>query len=192
MPDRAAARIDLTVYAREMRTSWIVVATLAMPAVAAADSLPGALALEGWYGKLGLETGVAFGRDRGAAALVGGVATVVKITDELDWYGLSADLLVDGNGDADAGARWSAGPQLGRSIFGMEAGYFGERLGLDGAGPTTRHGLQVRAKLTVGVAALYLRGTYTPRQDESSVELGMQVKAPVWMRRSPRAVRSRP
>lgn len=175
-----------------MRRSWILVATLATPAVAAADSLPRSLALEGWYGKLGVETGVAFGRERGAAPLVGVVATVVEITDDLDWYGVSADLLVDGNGAADAGARWAIGPQLGRSIFGMEAGYFGERVAAGGMGPATRHGLQVRAKLTVGVAAVYLRGTYAPRPDETSVELGMQLKAPVWIRRSPRPVRSRP
>src|SRR5204863_9013124 len=82
---------------------------------ASADPLDG-LHLEGWYGKLGVESGVAFGRERGAAPLVGGVATFVHLNDDREWLGLQGDLLADGNGELTTGARWSIGPEAGVSI----------------------------------------------------------------------------
>ncbi len=146
------------------------------------------LYLEGWYGKLGLETGVAFGRERGAAPLLGAVATFVRLNEHLEWYGLQGDLLVDWNGDRDAGMRWSFGPELGVAIYGIDLSYFGERT--DGE---THHGFQARAKLTVGLAAVYVRGAHARGgEDESSLEVGLQLKLPVYIARGRRSLRSAP
>src|SRR5688572_20647440 len=57
------------------------------------------LALEGWYGKVGLQSGVVFGRERGTSPLLGGTATFVRMNEHLEWYGLQGDLLIDWNGD---------------------------------------------------------------------------------------------
>jgi hypothetical protein len=158
----------------------------AVPRPAAADLRE--LALAGWYGKVGLETGVVFARERGTSALLGGVATLVRIDEDLEWYGLQADLLIDGNGEGPAGARWSVGPELGRSIFGFDVGYFGQRLDR-GPDAATHHGFQIRVKLTVGVAAVYVRTSYALiGADEAALDVGLQLKAPVWMRRRPPVV----
>jgi hypothetical protein len=150
--------------------------------LAAADSLTDDLAVEGWYGKVGLETGVVFGRDRGTAPLLGGVATLVHINDDLEWVGMQADVLADWNGDRDAGTRWSLGPEAGVFFYGADVSYFGERV--DGA---THHGLQIRAKLTLGYAAVYVRGAYALRgADEASLDVGLQLKVPVLVRRPKR------
>jgi hypothetical protein len=156
---------------------FLVCCAVGLPSVAAADPLDG-LRLEGWYGKLGVETGVAFGPERGTSPLLGGVATFVHINDQREWIGLQGDLLADGNGDRPAGARWSFGPEAGVSIYGFDGGYYGERLD-----DVTRHGAQARVKLTIGIAALYARASYTPRGDAASFDLGMQLKAPVFIKR---------
>jgi len=162
-----------------------IVCAAARPA--AAERFRG-LYLEGWYGKVGLESGVAFARERGAAPLLGAVATFVRMNDHLEWYGLQGDLLVDWNGDRAAGARWSFGPELGRSVYGVDLSYFGEL-----AEDEPHHGFQVRAKLTVGLAAVYLRGTYAlAGADETSLEAGLQVKLPVFIARNRRSLRSAP
>jgi hypothetical protein len=165
----------------------VLVPTLAIgaaPRPAAAERFRG-LYLEGWYGKLGLESGAVFGRERGAAPLLGAAATFVRMNDHLEWYGLQGDLLVDWNGERDAGARWSLGPELGVAIYGVDLGYFGERT--DGE---THHGVQARAKLTVGLAAVYLRGAWARAdQDETSLEVGLQVKLPVYIARNRRSMR---
>jgi hypothetical protein len=180
MPDRAAGDRATTPYARRMR-GFLVCCAVALPSIASADPLDG-LRLEGWYGKLGVESGVAFGRDRGASPLLGGVATFVHINDRREWFGLQGDLLADGNGELSTGARWSIGPEAGVSIYGFDISYFGERL--EG---TSRHGAQARIKLTVGVAALYARAAYIPAVDAASFDIGMQLKAPVFIKR-PRRV----
>jgi hypothetical protein len=117
----------------------------------------------------------------------------------LEWYGLQSDLLVDWNGDRDAGFRWSLGPEFGVAIYGIDVSYFGERT--DGE---THHGFQARAKLTVGLAALYVRGAFaltgvsggpagvsgTPAGEETSLEVGLQLKLPVFIARNRRSMRS--
>ncbi len=165
-----------------MRASWssvvLGVIVTARSAPASADLLQG-IRLDGWYGKIGVETGVVFARERDSAPLLGGVATLVKANSDFEWYGLQADLLADWNGAGDAGARWSVGPEAGVYFYGADVSYFGERV----AGET-HHGLQVRAKLTVGLVALYLRAAYALRgADDSSLEVGMQFKAPVLIKR---------
>ena len=166
-------------------------AAAAAPRPAAADRLR-SLHLEGWYGKLGLESGVVFARDRGPAPTLGAAATFVRVNEHLEWYGLQGDLLVDWNGDRDAGARWSLGPEFGVALYGIDLSYFGER-----AFGETHHGFQARAKLTVGVAALYVRGAFalagvssSPTGDESSLEAGLQVKLPVYIARHRRSMRA--
>ncbi|MBA2543409.1 MAG: hypothetical protein H0V17_27455 [Deltaproteobacteria bacterium] len=163
-----------------MRGSLIAALALS-PAIATADPLAG-IHLEGWYLKLGAESGVAFARERGASPLVGGVMTFVHINDDREWVGLQGDLLADGNGELSTGARWSFGPEAGVSIYGVDVGYFGERV----AG-ATHHGMTVRAKLTVGLAAVYARASFSVvGADETTVDLGIQLKAPIWMKRPKR------
>jgi hypothetical protein len=157
----------------------LIAAIVAVPTLAAAESPLKGLKLEGWYGKVGVESGVVFARDRGTAPLLGGVATLVHINDQLEWVGFQADCLVDWNGDRDAGMRWSAGPEAGIAIWGADVGYFGERV----AGES-HHGLQVRGKLTVGLAAVYVRGAYAlGAADEASMDVGLQLKLPVLIKR---------
>ncbi len=160
------------------RVLIVAVVSHAMPA--AADPLAG-INLEGWYGKLGVESGVAFGAERGTSAVVGGIVTIVHINDRREWVGFQGDLLADGNGQLGAGARWSLGPEAGVSIYGVDVSYMGRRL--DGA---TQHGMQVRAKLTVGLAAIYARASYAmvgSGSDAMEVDIGLQLKAPFWIKR---------
>jgi hypothetical protein len=173
--------------ARSVNAGALVAAALLCLAArpAAAERLRG-LHLAGWYGKVGLETGAVFARERAASPLLGATATFVRMNDDLEWFGLQADLLADWNGDRDAGARWSAGPEVGVAIFGVDVGYFGERV--DGE---TRHGVAVRAKLTVGLAAVYVRGAYALSSTEaSSVDVGIQLKLPVFMARNRKSLRN--
>ncbi len=163
--------------------AFLIVAVVAVARDAAADPLAG-VNLEGWYGKLGVESGVAFGADRGTSAVVGGIATLVHINDRREWIGLQGDLLADGNGARGASARWSIGPEAGVSIYGVDVSYMGRRL--DGA---TQHGMALRAKLTVGVAAVYARASYSlVGADEMEVDVGIQLKAPLFIKRPRRSV----
>jgi len=171
-----------------IRTSILALPVLAVlltaAAPAGAETFKG-LHLEGWYGKLGLETGVVFARERATAPLLGAAATFVRMNDHLEWYGLQADLLADWNGDRDAGARWSVGPEAGVLIYGVDLSYFGERV--DGA---SHHGFQARAKLTVGVAAIYVRAAFVAiGGDETSLDTGLQLKLPVYTHRNRRSMR---
>jgi hypothetical protein len=172
-----------------VRLAVLALAAAAVPRPAAADRIR-SLHLEGWYGKLGLESGVVLARDRGAAPTLGAAATFVRMNEHLEWYGLQGDLLVDWNGDRDAGARWSLGPEFGVSLYGVDVSYFGER-----ALGETHHGFQARAKLTAGVAALYVRGAFalagvsSGSGDESSLEAGLQLKLPVYVARHRRSLR---
>jgi hypothetical protein len=158
--------------------AFLIAAVVSRSIPAAADPLAG-VNLEGWYGKLGVESGVAFGAERGTSAVVGGIATLVHINDRREWVGFQGDLLADGNGQLEAGARWSLGPEAGVSIYGVDVSYMGKRL--DGE---TQHGMQVRAKLTVGLAAVYARASYTLVGDDAmEVDIGLQLKAPFWIKR---------
>jgi hypothetical protein len=158
--------------------AFLIAPLLAVSAPASASPLDG-LHLEGWYGKLGVESGVAFGAEREASPILGAVATFVHLNDRLEWVGFQGDLLADGNGERPTGARWSFGPEAGVSIYGVDVGYFGRRL--DDA---TQHGMQIRAKLTVGVAAIYGRVSYAMvGADSMEVDLGIQLKAPIWKKR---------
>jgi len=163
----------------------VAVAVCAYSRPAAAERYRG-LHLEGWYGKVGLETGAVFARERAASPLLGAVATLVRMNDHLEWFGLQADLLADWNGDRDAGGRWSFGPEAGVALYGVDVSYFGERV--DGQ---TRHGFQARAKLTVGLAAVYLRGAYALSGVEaSSLDVGLQLKLPVFISRNRKSMRA--
>jgi hypothetical protein len=156
---------------------FLIIAVLSGAVPAAADPLAG-INLEGWYGKLGVESGVAFGAERGTSAVVGGVVTLVHINERREWVGFQGDLLADGNGELEAGARWSLGPEAGVSIYGVDVSYMGRRLEDE-----THHGLQVRSKLTVGLAAVYARASYTFGDDAMEVDIGLQLKAPFWIKR---------
>jgi hypothetical protein len=168
-----------------VRFAALALTLCAVSRPAAAERYRG-LHLAGWYGKVGLETGVVFARERGTAPLLGGTATLVRMNEHLEWFGLQGDLLVDWNASRDAGARWSLGPELGVSLYGVDVSYFGERF--DGS---THHGFQARAKLTVGVAAVYLRGAFALSGAEaSSLETGLQLKLPVFVARNRRSLRN--
>jgi len=178
MPERAGDAAPASTTLHRMRGFLVAIVAVAGARAAAADPLDG-LHLEGWYGKLGVESGVAFGRERGTAPLVGGVATFVHINDDREWLGFQADLLADGNGDLPTGVRWSVGPEAGVSIYGVDVSYYGERVAGD-----THHGLALRAKLTVGLAAIYGRTSFALRgSDERVFDVGLQLKLPVLIRR---------
>jgi hypothetical protein len=167
---------------RPLLLAALALAPLLLARPARADGPVGALPYigDGWYGKLGVQLGTAFARDRGAGLVAGGVFTVVKLTD-LRWYGAQADLMLDTNGDADSGARWSIGPEFGVAIIGADISYFGERV--EGE---TRHGLAVRGKLTLGFFAVYLRfGGVFADADPFSVEAGLQIKLPLFAPQEP-------
>ena len=167
----------------QLARAFLVLALVTPAATARADSLVDALRLEGWYGKLGVESGVVFARERDAAPLLGAAATFVHSNNNNEWMGLQADLLADWNGDRDTGLRWSLGPEAGVLVYGADVGYFGERV--DGE---NRHGMQVRTKLTVGLAALYVRAAFTVTPVETrSFDAGIQLKLPVYIKR-PRKV----
>jgi hypothetical protein len=162
---------------RPLLLAALALAPLLLARPARADGPVGALPYigDGWYGKLGVQLGTAFARDRGAGLVAGGVFTLVKLKD-MDWYGLQADLMLDTNGDADSGARWSIGPEFGHLILGADVSYFGERV--EGE---TRHGLAARGKLTLGFFAVYLRfGYLNADADPYSMEVGLQIKLPIF------------
>jgi hypothetical protein len=163
-----------------MRGFWSAVVLIAVPRTASAE-LPD-LKLEGYYGKLGVQTGYAFSRERGSSPHVGVVGTFVHINEHLEWYGFQSDFTIDWNGDQKAGGRWSFGPEAGVAIYGVDLSYFGQRVD-DGF----QHGMQIRAKLTVGVAAIYLRTSHAlVGADETSFDVGLQLKKPVFVRRKKR------
>jgi hypothetical protein len=167
-----------------MRGFWIAVVLGLAPRAASADLSD--LKLEGTYGKLGAQTGYAFSRERGSSPHVGVVGTFVHINEFLEWYGVQADLTVDGNGDHKAGGRWSFGPEAGVAVYGVDISYFGQRIDTG-----VQHGMQIRTKLTVGVAAVYLRASHAMiNGDETSFDIGLQLKKPVFVRRKklPRVV----
>lgn len=148
---------------------------LARPARADAEESSILDAGDGWYGKLGVQIGTPFARDRGTGLVVGGVFTAVWLKD-MRWYGVQADLMMDTNGDASTGARWSLGPEIGDGVVGGDISYFGERIDGD-----TRHGVAVRGKLTIGFLAVYLRyGHVFADGDTESVEAGLQIKFPLF------------
>jgi hypothetical protein len=163
------------VWASSSAASLAIVCAIASPAAAS-----------GWLGeadggedgarvlKLGVEAGGAAGRDRGAGVVAGAIATLIYISPSLTWFGGQADLLVDSNGDADAGARWSIGPEVGHLFVGGDISYIGERV----AGET-HHGIAIRPKLTIGIAAVYLRYARMSGDDGTSVEAGVQLKLPL-------------
>ncbi len=151
-----------------------VVAALALTTAAATARADdhGSWSITGTYFKFGVEAGDAFARDRGNDLFAGPVLSIVHINDDLLWYGLQTDVIVDGNGDADAGIRWSFGPELGKVLFGGDLSYTGERVS-----GTTYHGLAGRVKLTVGLAALFLRYSYLfDSPDANVVDVGIQLK----------------
>ena len=156
----------------------VLVVLLLLTGVARADPMEtGPSKDTGWFGKAGPLVGAAFVRDRGTGFVGGVVGTVVHLNgDSFNWYGLQADVAMDTNGDADSGARYSIGPEIGQAFIGASAGYFGENID----GP--RHGAYGMVKLTTGFAAIYLRVARVLSSDEdpTSLELGLQVKLPVW------------
>lgn len=166
--------------------AFLIAALCLAPRIASADLIRD-LRLEGTYAKVGVETGVAFGGNREASPLAGVCATLVHMNDDLEWAGIQADFVVDWNGDEKAGGRWSIGPEAGVSIYGVDLSYFGRRIDMG-----THHGLQIRAKLTVGVAAVYFRAAHTlVGADETTFDIGLQVKTPVWARRKHARVAAR-
>jgi hypothetical protein len=155
-----------------MRT-WVAVVVLLFVQPALADDKSGHFSIEGWYAKAGGFFGAAAARDRGTAPVLGAVATVVHLDEEARWFGLQADVGIDWNGKADAGPRYTLGPEAGWTIVGATAGFFGEHVEGD-----LRSGVFVGGKLTIGFLAAYIRYTDVTSKDSDAgaVEFGIQVK----------------
>jgi len=148
----------------------------AAPARAEGPPVP-AVDFVGTYFKVGLGLGGAFARERSAGFVIGPLIELIRLPDNdaMFWYGAQADLMVDSNGDADTGARWSIGPTFGKFVVGADLEYLGERVGGE-----TYHGLGGRLKLTVGIAALYFRYGHTfDSPDADFAEVGLQLKLPI-------------
>jgi len=158
----------------------VVLALLVLTGVARADPDEkggGGQSLTGWYAKAGPLLGAAFVRDRGTGFVGGIVGTIVHFNETSgNWYGIQGDIAADTNGEADTGPRYSIGPEIGQTLIGASAGYFGENV------DKARHGVYGMVKLTTGFVAVYLRISQVLSSDEdpTSVEVGAQLKLPLY------------
>lgn len=135
--------------------------------------------------KVGAEAAIGSATGRGTSLMFGAAATYTHINHDLIWYGIQADVLADWNGDlllpsersspVALSPRWTVGPQLGIAIIGGDVSYYGQAF--DGV---VFHGAAVRLKLTIGVAALYVRYGYLPEADHHSFDFGAQLKFPIY------------
>ena len=84
--------------------------------------------------------------------------------------------------ELEAGARWSLGPEAGVSIYGVDVSYMGRRQTGE-----TQHGLQVsreaHRRTRRGLRACELRDDRPGARDAMEVDIGLQLKAPFWIKR---------
>lgn len=150
------------------RSTLTLLATLlSQSAVAAADD-----DLDGQYVKAGPNLCVvAHGGERGTGVAAGleGAYTFFR---GRTWTGGTAELARDFTGDDDS-TRWALGPKLGYLFAGLDVRYAGER----NAGET-RHGVNLRLRLTVPLGGLYAGVTQLGTGDDAArfVEVGVQFK----------------
>ena len=123
---------------------------------------------------VGLSTGYALHdldpNDIPNGALLGPEVSLVRITNDVVWYGGYVDFLWDFGSDRQ---RLSVGPEFGYSVLGIDGGYVLEQ------GDKLRHGLAVRPLLTLGVFGIGLRTVKVFGDGgETLAEINVLVKLP--------------
>jgi hypothetical protein len=125
--------------------------------------------------KVGVEGAIGNATGRGWTLLLGPAATYTHINRSLWWYGMQADVLGDFSGGTAISPRWTIGPQFGLAVLGGDLSYYGQAF--DGL---VFHGAAIRLKLTIGVAALYVRYGHLPEAGHHSFDFGAQLKLPIF------------
>ena len=133
----------------------------------------------GWLMPIGVNVGGVLRADEGKSGfLIGAEASVVKFpVKDGFWAGGYTDALYD---HAQEQVRFSAGPELGWAMLGLDAGVFGS-LGNHGSG----WGVMARGFLTAGILTAYVRyGVPVVHQerDPRFVEIGALFKIPVTLK----------
>lgn len=103
-------------------------------------------AFTGTYVMVGPHLGLGLGT---AGLLLGGEVSVVHQTTEFAWFGAYVDAVHDFGRDH---TRFSLGPELGWSAFGLDAGYL-----LSNSGNDLRHGVTLRPLVSIGYVTLFGR-----------------------------------
>jgi hypothetical protein len=130
----------------------------------------------GWYVPMGVSLAAAIRESGGRGFALGGEVSVVHLDmDSGLWYGAYLDAIGDFGSRA---LRMSAGPELGVSIVGFDAGALLEVV--DGR---VREGFQLRMLLTLGLVAVYGRWAHVfgdiEADDVGEVGLLIKVGIPV-------------
>jgi hypothetical protein len=127
----------------------------------------------GWYLPVGINAGFAVLAKSSPGAVVGAEASVVHLGDQESWLGAYVDAAYITNENA---TRFSAGPEIGFFIFGLDGGFLDViDHGRDLAGFT------LRPMLTLGVVAIYARWDHTFSRDdrEDGAQIGILLKLPI-------------
>ncbi len=155
---------------------------LALAAAAPARADAGPKLGRGLYLPAGLSLGAALRPDLPNGFTLGAEVSAVWLeTDRFVWLGLYADAVYDFGLEA---ARFSVGPELGWSVFGLDGGLLVQR-----AGDVTHTGFTVRPLVTLGFVAAYLRWGHLPSAPAPNfAELGLLMKWPLAQPDPPRRV----
>lgn len=122
---------------------------------------------EGTYVLGGLASGVSFGPK---GVYLGGELSVVRQFQEFAWLGAYVDGVYDFGRDQK---RFSIGPEVGWSAFGLDGGYL---LALDGAG--AHSGVTVRPLISIGFVTAYGRVSHLFEPKHTWLEAGLLLKYP--------------
>jgi hypothetical protein len=124
---------------------------------------------EGTYLMVGPHVGVGLSS---RSFLLGGEVSVVHQTTEFVWYGAFVDGVRDFGREQ---TRFSIGPEVGFSAFGLDAGYL-----LVSRGDSVAHGVTLRPMISLGYATLFGRfSKELSNQTRLSTELGLLLKYPI-------------
>ena len=138
----------------------------ARPALADAPAHIGTQA--GWQLMSGLTTGGSFG-DLGGSGYLGGEVSLNRLSHRT-WMGLYADGLYEfGHG----AGYFTAGPQLGYAILGLDGG-----VALRTGDDDPAVGFAARALLALAVFDLYGRALVF--DDDVQIQIGVMIKLPLW------------
>lgn len=123
---------------------------------------------EGTYALGGISTGVTFAP---AGFVLGAELSLVRQTQEFAWFGAYVDGVYDFGRDQ---IRFSMGPELGWSAFGLDAGYL---LALDDVG--AHSGITARPLLSIGYVSAFGRVSHLFDVGQTWLEAGLLLKYPV-------------
>lgn len=151
-----------------------IAALLLVAAPAAADVGP--KITSGWFLPVGLTLGAGLHPEEEHGVVLGGEvsAAYLSVRDLMWWAGAYADVLYDFGTEA---TRFSVGPEVGLSVFGLDVGYLGVVDDQDGYAS----GLQVRGVVTIGFMAVYGRWghVFGDVGEHDFGEVGLLIKAPI-------------